>query len=224
MLILITAASSAALLTVVGIIVMTIVCTFLVAKRKTKSFKLSSSTPAVVDRRRENDNKVSIRVQDVVEDTHHYIKDTRKRHLSPVMVGSKDTLQYDQPQVISKQASPDPDTTTEKSVSEGNKKPHLFTVTDDDKRTGGSHASQHRYNNVVITTSEQAHSMPTVSQAWPIRGNQWVVQPYSSVTIAMNFGIPMKRNEAYGSVENLTADDTTTNNAEDDANDYDDIL
>ena len=225
MLILIIAtATSAALLTVVGIVVMTIVCASLVAKLKIKSFKLSSNTPAVVDKRSENDIKVSIHVQDVVEGTHHYIKGTRKKHLSPVMAGSRDTLQYDQPQVISKQASPDPDTTTEKSVSEDNEKSRLFTVTDDDKPTGESHGSWHRYNNVVTATSEQAHSAPTASKAWPIRGNQRVVQPYSSVTIAMNFGIPMKRNEAYGSMENLTTDDATTNNAEDDASDYDDIL
>ena len=149
----------------------------------------------------------------------HDIEGMREKHVSPAMVGSKDTLQYDQPQVMLKQASPGPDTIT-KPASEEHKTLHSFTVTDGYKPVRESHGS-HIYNSVVTATLEQAHPMPTVPR--PIRGNQ-VVEPYSSVTITTNFGIQMKRNEAYGSMEDIADDNEATAKTEDDANDYDDIL
>ena len=127
-------------------------------------------------------------------------------------------------------------------MSEGGKVENLrlFTVIDDDKptttpgeeirRTGDNgHSHRHRYANVATATAEQPHPLlatPTVSRLSPIRGNKKVVQPYSSVTIVTNFGIPMTRNEAYGSRERVTSVNDHRNNAtkksEDD--DYDDIL
>ena len=102
---------------------------------------------------------------------------------------------------------------------------------DDDKPTTppGEEIRRTGYTNVAIATVEQPHPLvatPTVSRLSPIRGNKKVVQPYSSVTIVTNFGIPMTRNEAYGSRERVTSvnDDRNdaTKNSEDD--DYDDIL
>ena len=168
MFILIATASSAAMLAVICIVVMTIVCISLAAKRKTKSFTFPpSSTLAVEENEQvENHSKVSIHVhvQDVEEEEDikpHFVEGTRKRrHLSPVMmtVGSKESLQFDQPpQEMSKQGSPGPgpDTTitTKSTVSEaGNaKKIRLFTITDDETLpppTSGE--SVHRYDNVII--------------------------------------------------------------------------
>ena len=127
-------------------------------------------------------------------------------------------------------------------MSEGGKVENLrlFTVIDDEKptttpgeeirRTGDNgHSHRHRYANVAIATAEQPHplvAMSTVSRLSPLRGNKKAVQPYSSVTIVTNFGIPMTRNEAYGSRERVTTANGDSNDAitksEDD--DYDDIL
>ena len=117
-------------------------------------------------------------------------------------------------------------------------------ITGESSHGTASSATTHKYSNVIIGTADQnihltvtqappsaSQATPTVSRLSPIRGNRVrpVVQPYSSVTIATNFGIPMERNEAYRSREDLTTDvdddeDDATKNAKDDSNDYDDIV
>ena len=119
-------------------------------------------------------------------------------------------------------------------------------ITGESSHGAACSATTHKYSNVIIGTADQnihltvtqappsaSQATPTVSRLSPIRGNRVrpVVQPYSSVTIATNFGIPMERNEAYRSREDLTTDvdddenDATKKfNAEDDSNDYDDII
>ena len=122
-------------------------------------------------------------------------------------------------------------------------------ITGESSHGAACSATTHKYSNVIIGTADQnihlatptvtqapptaSQATPTVSRLSPIRGNRVrpVVQPYSSVTIATNFGIPMERNEAYRSREDLTTDvdddedDATKKfNAKDDSNDYDDII